>query len=177
MNKIKKTAKNTKSNNFNNFKNFKNLKNLKTFNLFTLLQQLNTNKLFIGIMMIFMNIGSRFIELKFTNAQEMIIKNVAREILIFTIAFVYTKDLVMAILITGAFIILANFVFNDKCKYNILPDKYKKLGNLIDTNKDGIISEEEIKKAEQILKKANNQKQDYNKLVMLESFNNMSYNK
>tara|TARA_Y100000816_G_C26016624_1_gene531702 strand:+ start:282 stop:758 length:477 start_codon:yes stop_codon:yes gene_type:complete len=156
-------------------KNTKSIKN--NFNIPLFIENINTNKLLIGLMMIFMNIGSRFIELKFTDAQEKIIKNVAREVLIFTIAFVYTKDIVLAIIITGSFIILANYVFNEKCKYNILPKKFKKISNLIDTNGDGIISEDEIENATKILEKAQKQKIDYKKVNILESFNNMSYNK
>ncbi len=156
-------------------KNTKSLKN--NFNIFTFIENINTNKLFIGLMMIFMNIGSRFIELRFTDAQEKIIKNIAREVLIFTIAFVYTKDIILAIIITGSFIILANYIFNEKYKYNILPEKFKKIGNLIDTNGDGIISKDEIENATKILEKAQKQKIDYKKNSVLESFNNMSYNK
>ena len=42
------------------------------------LNNLSTSKLFLGIMMIFMNLGSRYIEIKLTKGQEMIIKNIAR---------------------------------------------------------------------------------------------------
>ena len=123
--------------------------------------------------MIFMNIGSRYIELKLTKGQEMILKNIAREILIFTIAFVATKDLIMSFTITAIFIILANFVFNEKSKYSILPEKYKKLASLIDTNNDNVISENEINKAYDILKKARGQIDNYNKIKTIESFNNI----
>jgi hypothetical protein len=120
-----------------------------------------------------MNIGSRYIELKLTKGQEMILKNIAREILIFTIAFVATKDLIMSFTITAIFIILANFVFNEKSKYSILPEKYKKLASLIDTNNDNVISENEINKAYDILKKARGQIDNYNKIKTIESFNNI----
>ena len=140
-----------------------------------LLQNLSTSKLFLGLLMIFMNIGSRYIELKLTNGQEMILKNIAREALIFTISFIATKDIVASLIITGIFIILANFVFNEKSKYNILPDKYTKLASIIDTNKDKIITDDEINKAYEILKKARGQIDNYNKLQKLEAFNNMKY--
>ena len=139
------------------------------------MRDLGTNKLLIGVFMIFMNIGSRYIELKLTKGQEMILKNIAREVLIFTIAFVATKDLIISFIITGIFIILANFVFNEKSKYSILPEKYKKLASLIDTNNDNVISENEINKAYDILKKARGQIDNYNKIKTLESFNNMNY--
>jgi len=139
------------------------------------MRDIGTNKLLIGVFMIFMNIGSRYIELRLTKGQEMILKNIAREVLIFTIAFVATKDLILSFIITCIFIILANFVFNEKCKFCILPDKYKNLASLLDSNKDNIISENEVNKAYDTLKKARGQIDDYNKIKTLESFNNMNY--
>lgn len=157
----------------NVYKKYKEL--LKKYKLDKFLEDFGTNKLIVGLVMIFMNIGSRYIELRLTNGQEMILKNIAREVLIFTIAFINTKDLILSFIITGIFIILANFVFNEKSKYNILPNKYKKLASIIDTNKDKIVSDEEINNAYEILKKARNQIDNYNKLNVLESFNNMNY--
>ena len=155
------------------FKNYK--KSLKKYKFDIFMRDLETNKLLIGIFMIFMNIGSRYIELRLTKGQEMILKNISREILIFTIAFIQTKDLIIAFIITGIFIILANFVFNEKSKYSILPEKYKNLASVIDTNKDNIISENEINKAYDTLKKARGQIDNYNKIKTIESFNNMNY--
>jgi uncharacterized membrane protein (DUF485 family) len=153
------------------FKNYK--KFLKKYKFDIFMRDLGTNKLLIGVFMIFMNIGSRYIELKLTKGQEMILKNIAREVLIFTIAFIHTKDLIISFIITGIFIILANFVFNEKSKYSILPEKYKKLASLIDTNNDNVISENEINKAYDILKKARGQIDNYNKIKTIESFNNI----
>ena len=138
------------------FKNYK--KSLKKYKFDIFMRDLETNKLLIGIFMIFMNIGSRYIELRLTKGQEMILKNISREILIFTIAFIHTKDLIIAFIITGIFIILANFVFNEK-----------------DSNQDNIISENEINKAYDTLKKARGQIDNYNKIKTIESFNNMNY--
>jgi hypothetical protein len=156
------------------YKNYKSFLKKHKFDIF--MKNIETNKLLIGVFMIFMNIGSRYIELKLTKGQEMILKNIAREVLIFTIAFVATKDLILSFIITCIFIVLANFVFNEKCKFCILPDKYKKLASLLDTNKDNIISENEINKAYDTLKKARTQIDDYKKIKTLESFNNMNYN-
>jgi hypothetical protein len=155
------------------FKNYN--KFLKKYKFDIFMRDLGTNKLLIGIFMIFMNIGSRYIELKLTKGQEMILKNIAREVLIFTIVFVATKDLIISFIITGIFIILADFIFNEKSKYSILPEKYKKLASLIDTNNDNVISENEINKAYDILKKARGQIDNYNKIKTIESFNNMNY--
>ena len=158
---------------FDLYKNYKNFLKKHKFDIF--MRDIGTNKLLIGVFMIFINIGSRYIELRLTKGQEMILKNIAREVLIFTIAFIHTKDLILSFIITGIFIILANFVFNEKSKYSILPDKYKNLASLIDTNKDNIISENEINKAYDTLKKARGQIDNYKKIKTLESFNNMNY--
>jgi uncharacterized membrane protein (DUF485 family) len=163
---------------YNPYKKYKNFfKTFKTFHAFDInkmITNLSTSKLLLGLLMIFMNIGSRYIELRLTNGQEMILKNIAREALIFTISFIATRDLLMSFIITGIFIILANFVFNEKSNYTILPEKYKKLASMIDTNKDNIISDDEINKAYAILSKARGQIDNYKKLEKVEAFNNIS---
>ena len=118
-------------------------------------KSISSNKLFIGAMMIFMNIGSRHIEIKLTKSQETLMKNIATEILIFTIAFIGTRDIITAIIITTIFVLLSKFVFNENSKYNILPKNYKQLEKVLDSNNDGKISEKEIENAINILKKAN----------------------
>ena len=154
-----------------NSKTLKNIsKSFKEFNISNFFNNISTSKLFLGLMMIFMNLGSRYIEIKLTKGQEMIFKNVAREVLIFTIAFMGSRDIFIALIITAVFIILSNFVFNENSKFCVLPEKYKKLSNVIDTNNDGKVSQEELDKAHDILKRANEQDQLYNKINML---NNM----
>ncbi len=118
-----------------------------------ILKKLESNKLFIGLMMIIMNITSRYVELKFTKGQEALIRNIAREIFIFVVAFIATRELITSLIITAVFIILANFVFNETCKFNILPKRYKNVINEMDLNNDGKVSDEEIKKVTSILKK------------------------
>ena len=157
---------------YNPYTKYNNI--FKKYSITKILENLSTSKLLLGILMIFMNIGSRYIELKLTNGQEMILKNIAREALIFTISFIATKDLLTSFAITAVFIILANFVFNEKSKYNILPEKYKKLASIIDTNKDKIISEDEINKAYDILNKARGQNDNYKKLEKIDAFNNIN---
>ena len=117
-------------------------KNFKFLNINDFFNNIASNKLFLGLMMIFMNIGSRYIEIKLTKGQEMVVKNIAREVLIFTIAFMGSRDIFIALIITAVFIILSNFVFNENSKFNILPEKYKKINSIIDTNDDGIVSQE-----------------------------------
>jgi hypothetical protein len=121
----------------------------------TYLKNINESKFVIGIAMILLNIGSKYVDFKFSKAQEQMLRNgIAREILIFTIVFMGTRDILYAILLTAAFIILSEHVFNEKSEYCMVPEKFKKISALIDTNNDGIVTPEEEAKALIVLKKA-----------------------
>ena len=114
----------------------------------TYLRHINESKFLIGFTMILLNIGSRYIDLKFSKTQEELLRNgIAREILVFAIVFMGTRDIVYAILLTAAFIILSEYVFNDKSKYCLLSTKMKKITSVIDLNKDGMVTPEEEQKA------------------------------
>jgi len=119
------------------------------------LRHINESKFMVGLTMILLNIGTKYVDFKFTKAQELMLrKSIAREIIIFAIVFMGTRDIVFAILLTSAFIILSEYVFNEKSKYCLVPDKMKEIISTIDLDSDGIISPEEEQKALQILKKA-----------------------
>ena len=121
----------------------------------TYLKNINESKFLIGIAMILLNIGSKYVDFKFTKSQEQMLRNgIAREILIFTIVFMGTRDILYAILLTAAFIILSEYIFNEKSEYCLVTDKFKKISALIDTNNDSIVSPEEEAKALMVLKKA-----------------------
>ena len=98
--------------------------------------------------MLLLNIGSKYIELKISDTQAEYMRNeIGREILIFAMVFVGTKDIILSIIVTAAFIVLANTVFHEESKYCILPEKYKKIKKLIDKNNDNVIDDNEINKA------------------------------
>ena len=136
-----------------------NNNNSSLFSLFhqSYIHPLNNSKLFAGILMILMNIGSRYIEMGLTKSQEHVLRTgLGREIVIFCVVFLGTRDLVISIIMTSAFIILSDHVFNENSKYCIIPSKMKKIASLIDLNDDGIVSPSEEKKAIEILEKAKN---------------------
>jgi len=134
----------------------------------TSFSSVNNSKFFAGIMMLLVNIGSRYVTIKFSKSQEEYIKSkVAREFLIFAIIWMATRDLFTSIVMTASFIILADYLFNENSQFCVLPEKFKNLQYLIDSNNDGIISDEEIKQAEETLRKAKLQKKKTNQLEML----------
>jgi hypothetical protein len=63
----------------------------------TFLQIFNTNPYFIGIMMLILNLGGRFISLEVTKKQEQFLQHPwVRRILIFTVLFVATRNIWVA---------------------------------------------------------------------------------
>ena len=75
------------------------------------MEVLNDNKLFIGVMMIVMNIGSRHLLDEFSANPEEYSRNlVLRRIAIFALCFTATRDIITSVLLTAGFIIIATGV-------------------------------------------------------------------
>lgn len=137
------------------------------------LQYLNNSKFFAGLIMIIMNIASRHITLNFSKNQEYYIKYIlSRQFLIFSIAWMSTRDLILSLILTAVFIILADYILNENSSFCMLPEKYKNVYDLIDTNKDGIISDKELNDAMAIIEKAKKIKEKKIQLNMLNSLRN-----
>ena len=139
------------------------------------LHSLNNSKLLAGIVMLMMNVGGKYIDIKLSKSQETFIRNsFVREVFIFAVAWTGTRDIVTSIILTAAFMILANYLFNEKSSMCIMPAKYKNLEKILDTNEDGIVSPEEIDSARQTLQKAHRQD---NRMRQVDALNYMHSNK
>ncbi len=130
------------------------------------------NKFVVGLIILIMNVGSKYAVIEFSKSQEAYFKNLfTRQVVIFTTAWLATQDVIISILITAAFIILADFLVNPDSDLCIIPDKYKYLHKEIDTNNDKKITKQEIDKATEILKKANEQNKQKAKQNYFDMFN------
>jgi hypothetical protein len=120
------------------------------------LQNINQSRLVAGLAMIILNIGSKYVQIGFSKTQEQALKStITRELLIFSMMFVATKDLVISIIMTASFMILSNHLFNEKSKFCIASGYLNKLMLEIDRNGDNVISKDEEEWAVKVLKKAN----------------------
>ena len=82
-------------------------------NMITTIKGLNDSKFFMGAVMIMMNIASKHINIELTPSQQQYFKNnVARQLLIFAIAWSATKDIFIALVI--AFSLLLSMSFDSK---------------------------------------------------------------
>jgi len=121
---------------------------------------LNNSKFFAGIVMILLNIGSKFITIQFSKSTEEYMKwSVSKQLLVFAMAWMGTRDIYTALGLTAIFTILSDFLFNEESHLCIVPHKHRVLHKLIDTNEDGIVSDTELSAAIAVLEKAKREKQ------------------
>ena len=132
------------------------------------METINNSKFFAGLVMLMINIGSKYITIELSKTQEAYLKyTLARQLLIFSLIWMGTRDIVISLVLTAVFIVLANYLFNENSRLCILPKKFREFKDILDTNGDGKISEKEIKNAIDILSKAKKSKNHKNKVEML----------
>ena len=122
---------------------------------------INESKMLVGIAMILLNIGSKYVDFKFTKAQEQLLRNgIAREILIFAIVFMGTRDSMYSLLLTAAFIILSEFAFNEKSEYCLVKKQLNRASDIIKSqlSSDDVTPEEEQKALDVIRRAEKNRK-------------------
>jgi hypothetical protein len=135
------------------------------------INSLNSSTFFAGVMMICLNIGSRYIQLNLDESTESYIKYaLTKEIMVFTISWMATRNIYMSLGLTAVFIVLADFIMNEKSRYCLLPKKFiqsRRMNELVDNK---ILSEKEINDALEVLEKAKVQKFKQNQLNYLASY-------
>ena len=121
---------------------------------------LNNSKFFAGVVMILLNIGSKFITIQFSKSTEEYMKwSVSKQLLVFAMAWMGTRDIYTALGLTAVFTILSDYLFNEESALCMVPHKYRVLDKLVDTNEDGVVSEPELAAAMAVLEKAKREKQ------------------
>ena len=88
---------------------------------------LSTSKIFAGLMIILLNISSKFVTIKLSKSMEAYLKyTFSRNVLIFAIAFVGSRDIYVAIFVTLVFILFMDYLLNEESTFCILPESFKK---------------------------------------------------
>lgn len=94
---------------------------LNPFDAFVL--SLNSNPYFIGLMMLLLNLGGRFIAMEVTKGQEQFFQNPwVRRLLIFTVLFVGTRNVMVAFWSTLVIVLCIGYLFNENsslCIFNL----------------------------------------------------------
>jgi hypothetical protein len=124
--------------------------------------ELNNSALFAGLVMLIMNIGSRYVQINLSESTEEYLKHILKkEMLVFAIAWMGTKNIYYSLIITTCFTLLADHFANEDSEYCMLPTHFKELRKINgEVKKDTeFISDVEINKAVTVLEKAKRQKE------------------
>tara|TARA_B100000424_G_scaffold271409_1_gene273992 strand:- start:1381 stop:1839 length:459 start_codon:yes stop_codon:yes gene_type:complete len=133
------------------------------------IKRVNDSKIFAGLMIITLNIVSRFVTINLSKSMESYLKyTFSKYILVFTIAWMGSRDIYIASTVMLIYIIVVDYLLNDDSVFCVLPEEFKDYHTdlLENDGENQDVSEEDIKKAEKVLEKA--KKQD--KQINLESY-------
>jgi hypothetical protein len=115
------------------------------------ISNLNNSKYFAGITMILLNLGSKYISMDLSQTHETILgSKLFRRIIMFVVVFTATRDILISIIITAAFIILVSVLSHDDSNYCLIPKNYQNSN----TRK---ISKEEMDHAKKIIEEGERQ--------------------
>lgn len=126
------------------------------------ISSINDSKLFAGLMIITLNIASKFVTIKLSKTMESYLKyTFSKQLLVFVMAWMGSRQIYTAIIITILFIICAEFLFNEESRFCCLSEAFtdyhiSKLENDTQptTPSSDQVTPEEIKQAEAVLEKA-----------------------
>lgn len=136
------------------------------------IHRINNSKLFAGFVMILLNIGSRYVKIDITKAQEEYLKkSLGRHMLVFASTWLGTKDLLIALALTAIFNVFVDYLLNEESKLCIVPKKYRNYKDVLDLDGDGVVTDEEIKKATEILRQATEMEKKKKHIKNISKFN------
>lgn len=121
---------------------------------------MNQSKLFAGLIIIVLNISSKFVTIRLSKTIEGYLKyTFSRDILVFAMAWMGTRDIYTALLITFVFMLCANFIFNEDSRFCMLPESFidHHASKIDDPPEMPIISEQQIADAVSLLANAKKQ--------------------
>jgi len=86
------------------------------------IMNVNNSKFFAGVVMIMLNVGSKFIPIQFSkSAEEYLKKSLSKIMIVFAMSWMGTRDIYTAIFLTGVFVILSDYLFNEESLFCIVP--------------------------------------------------------
>jgi hypothetical protein len=111
----------------------------------SILSVFNTNLYFVGIMMLILNLGGRFIAMEITKEQEQFFQNPwVRRFLIFVVLFVATRNLLISFWLTVIVVLILGYLFNENSNLFVIRKEIKEPKDLKDSKdpKPGMTPEE-----------------------------------
>jgi hypothetical protein len=132
-----------------------------------LVKPINDNKFVLALVMMFLNIGSKYIDFGFSKTQEHALRNgIGKELLIFCVMFVGTRDIILSAIVTFIFFIFSEYLLNENSKFCLCQKHFDRV-KLVMEQTNGIVTEKELNEALETIKKAerNGQLERQNKFI------------
>jgi hypothetical protein len=118
---------------------------------------LNNSKIFAGVMIVILNVASKFVNFKFGSTTEKYLKyTFSRQILVFAMTWMGTRDIYIATGMTLVFILFFDFLFNEDSSLCILPDQMKEYYQNLD-DEENTVDEKQYAQAIVTVEKYKNQ--------------------
>ena len=111
-------------------------------------QILNTSKVFAGVMVMIINIASKYVKFKFSRSVENYLKyTFSRDILIFCVVWMGSRDLYIALAVTIVFSVVTDNLCNEDSAWCILPESF------INHHESMVPSDAEVEAAKDVLRR------------------------
>lgn len=125
------------------------------------IDRINNSKIFAGLMIISLNILSKHVNLGLSKSIESYLKyTFSRQLLVFTIAWMGTRDIYIAFFVMLMFSLCTDYLFNEDSTFCILSEDFQDYHSTLiehNTTQSDKVTDEEIKKATEVLEKAKKQ--------------------
>jgi flagellar assembly factor FliW len=118
-------------------------------------KQINESKLFAGSVIILLNVGGKYLPITVNKSTEEILKmKLTKEVIVFAMAWMGTRDIVLAFILTCFFSLLNDYLFNYDSKLCCIPKKYR-----VSVSTETPVREEDVENAINTLQKYKMNKQ------------------
>ena len=122
-------------------------------NMDSQIKNLNNSKVFAGLMIITLNIASKFVNIKLGKTMERYLKyTFSKQILVFAIAWMGTRDIYIALIIVFFFTLIVDVLLDDDSPLCVLPESFVEHQQ----GKEEVFgpTDEEVEKAKKVLAQA-----------------------
>jgi len=119
-------------------------------------RSINESKIFAGLMIVIINIASKFVTFKLSKTVESYLKfTFSRDILVFAITWMGTRDIFISLGMTLLFIFIVDYLLNENSSICCLPQSFiNEQINMLEGMEGREPTADEIKKAREVLEHA-----------------------
>ena len=125
--------------------------------LFSLIRPINDSKIFAGLVILTLNLSSKLLTLPMSRTVEAVMKNslhFSQYVLVFAMAWMGTRDILVALLVSCIFALFMEFIFNEKSALCVLPESFVTMQLQTLERVESDVTSDELKSALQIVEKA-----------------------